>query len=156
VALDLAPLAAHPAADVSAAADSEGDAEPQELPTLTWSHVVSHAPCDTHQTFGLQATGPGILPPAACNLADSSVSNPARYSCPSPCCAHLQVNVDPRSAVASEGLSLLAHPTASQLISFGGYNGKYHQDVHIFRPGGRSIIAGILPRSIRVHSCKRS
>ena len=53
VALDLAPLAAHPAADVSAAADSEGDADPQELPTLTWSHVVSRAPCDTHQKSGL-------------------------------------------------------------------------------------------------------
>lgn len=48
------------------------------------------------------------------------------------------VNVDPRSAIASEGLSLLADPAAAQLVSFGGYNGKYHQEVHLFRPGGIS------------------
>ena len=79
------------------------------------------------------------------NSTESWVSLPAYSSCTSPRRPHLQVNVDPRSAVASEGLSLLAHPAASQLISFGGYNGKYHQDVHIFRPGGHSILAGILP-----------
>jgi len=35
----------------------------------------------------------------------------------------------------TQGLSLLAVPAAGVLVSFGGYNGKYHQDVHLFRPG---------------------
>ena len=61
------------------------------------------------------------------------------------------MNVDPRSAVASEGLSLLAHPAASQLISFGGYNGKYHQDVHIFRPGKCDHTFGALDAWMDAH-----
>lgn len=45
------------------------------------------------------------------------------------------VDVEPRSALASEGLSLLALPKAGVLVSFGGYNGKYHNSVHLFKPG---------------------
>lgn len=44
---------------------------------------------------------------------------------------------EPRSAIASEGLSLLAvqWPTAGALVAFGGYNGRYHNTVQVFRPG---------------------
>ena len=45
------------------------------------------------------------------------------------------VDVEPRSALASEGLSLLAVPEAGILVSFGGYNGKYYNSVHLFKPG---------------------
>jgi len=50
------------------------------------------------------------------------------------CWSHV-VDVEPRSALASEGLSLLAVPSAGIVVSFGGYNGKYHNSVHIFKPG---------------------
>jgi hypothetical protein len=43
---------------------------------------------------------------------------------------------EPRSAIASEGLSLTAARSAGALVAFGGYNGKYHNSVHVFRPGG--------------------
>lgn len=42
---------------------------------------------------------------------------------------------EPRSAIASEGLSLLAAPGAGVLVAFGGYNGRYHNTVQLFRPG---------------------
>lgn len=42
---------------------------------------------------------------------------------------------EPRSAIASEGLSLLAAPAAGALVAFGGYNGRYHNTVQVFRPG---------------------
>ncbi|KAK9821109.1 hypothetical protein WJX81_006949 [Elliptochloris bilobata] len=41
---------------------------------------------------------------------------------------------EPRSAIASEGLSLLAAPAAGALVAFGGYNGRYHNTVQVFRP----------------------
>lgn len=40
-----------------------------------------------------------------------------------------------RSAIASEGLSLVGVPGSAALLAFGGYNGKYHNSLHIFRPG---------------------
>ncbi|KAL4424739.1 hypothetical protein ABPG77_000082 [Micractinium sp. CCAP 211/92] len=40
------------------------------------------------------------------------------------------------SAIASEGLSLLPVPMAGCMISFGGYNGRYHNAVHVYRPEG--------------------
>jgi hypothetical protein len=43
--------------------------------------------------------------------------------------------VDARAAMASEGLSLTAVPGYGALVSFGGYNGKYHNTVHVFKPG---------------------
>lgn len=39
------------------------------------------------------------------------------------------------SAIASEGLSLLTVPMAGCMVSFGGYNGRYHNAVHVYRPG---------------------
>lgn len=45
---------------------------------------------------------------------------------------------EPRSAIASEGLSLTAVRGAGALVTFGGYNGRYHNSVHVFRPGARS------------------
>ena len=42
---------------------------------------------------------------------------------------------EPRSAIASESLSLLAAPAAGALVAFGGYNGRYHNTVQVFRPG---------------------
>lgn len=47
------------------------------------------------------------------------------------------VKLEPRSALVSEGLSLLALPKFGVLVSFGGYNGKYHNSVHLFKPGTR-------------------
>ena len=41
----------------------------------------------------------------------------------------------PRSPLACEGLSLQALPWAGVLTAFGGYNGKYHNSLHVFRPG---------------------
>lgn len=41
-----------------------------------------------------------------------------------------------RDPVASEGLSLLAAPSGGCLVAFGGYNGKYHNAVSLFRPAG--------------------
>ena len=50
---------------------------------------------------------------------------------------------EPRSAIASEGLSLLAAPAAGALVAFGGYNGRYHNTVQVFRPGAaRGAAAG--------------
>lgn len=43
-------------------------------------------------------------------------------------------NTPAEAAIASEGLSLLCVPMAGCLISFGGYNGKYHNAVHVYRP----------------------
>ena len=42
---------------------------------------------------------------------------------------------EPRSAIASEGLSLTAVRSAGALLAFGGYNGKYHNSAQVFRPG---------------------
>lgn len=39
-----------------------------------------------------------------------------------------------RSAIASEGLSLTSVRSAGALVAFGGYNGKYHNTVHVYRP----------------------
>ncbi len=43
-------------------------------------------------------------------------------------------NTPVESAIASEGLSLLPIPMAGCMISFGGYNGRYHNAVHVYRP----------------------
>eukprot|EP01023_Acetabularia_acetabulum_P009657 TRINITY_DN1435_c0_g2_i1.p1 TRINITY_DN1435_c0_g2~~TRINITY_DN1435_c0_g2_i1.p1 ORF type:complete len:572 (-),score=90.39 TRINITY_DN1435_c0_g2_i1:428-2143(-) len=43
--------------------------------------------------------------------------------------------VESPSSLASEGLSLLSHQTSNSLISFGGYNGVYHNDVSVFKVG---------------------
>lgn len=44
---------------------------------------------------------------------------------------------EPRSAIASEGLSLIAARGPGALVAYGGYNGRYHSSVHVFRPGER-------------------
>lgn len=49
-------------------------------------------------------------------------------------------NTPPESAIASEGLGLLSVPMAGCVISFGGYNGKYHNAVHVYRPEGYVLI----------------
>ena len=41
----------------------------------------------------------------------------------------------PHDSTATEGLSLLALPSSSALLAFGGYNGRYHSTVQLFRPG---------------------
>ena len=43
-------------------------------------------------------------------------------------------NTPPESAIASEGLSLTCLPMAGCVLSYGGYNGKYHSAIHVFRP----------------------
>ena len=42
---------------------------------------------------------------------------------------------EPRASIASEGLSITSLPTLGLLLAFGGYNGKYHNEVQVFRPG---------------------
>ena len=43
-------------------------------------------------------------------------------------------NTPPESAIASEGLSLTCVPMAGCVLSYGGYNGKYHSAIHVYRP----------------------
>jgi len=49
-------------------------------------------------------------------------------------------NTPSDSAIASEGLSLLSVPMAGCMVSFGGYNGKYHNAVHVYRPEGFVVV----------------
>jgi hypothetical protein len=49
-------------------------------------------------------------------------------------------NTPTDSAIASEGLSLLAVPMAGCLVAFGGYNGRYHNAVHVYRPEGYVVV----------------
>lgn len=39
--------------------------------------------------------------------------------------------------------SLLSVPMAGCMVSFGGYNGKYHNSVHVYRPEGYVIVKGM-------------
>ena len=50
---------------------------------------------------------------------------------------------EPRSAIASEGLSLTAVRSAGALLAFGGYNGKYHNSAQVFRPGENAASCSI-------------
>uniref|UniRef100_A0A061SA78 Acyl--binding domain-containing protein 4-like n=1 Tax=Tetraselmis sp. GSL018 TaxID=582737 RepID=A0A061SA78_9CHLO len=43
---------------------------------------------------------------------------------------------DKRSPIVTEGLSLTAVPEEGAIVAFGGYNGKYHNAVHVFKPAG--------------------
>lgn len=54
---------------------------------------------------------------------------------------------EPHSPLASEGLSLLGLPSLGLLLAFGGYNGKYHNAVQVFRPGESStaLVIHFLP-----------
>ena len=45
-----------------------------------------------------------------------------------------------RSPVASEGMCILPLPTQGALVAFGGYNGKYHNDVHVFKPSDVTVV----------------
>ncbi len=49
-------------------------------------------------------------------------------------------NTPADAAIASEGLSLLTVPMAGCMVSFGGYNGKYHNAVHVYRPEGFVVV----------------
>lgn len=49
-------------------------------------------------------------------------------------------NTPPEAAIASEGLSLIAVPMAGCVVSFGGYNGRYHNAVHVYRPEGYLVV----------------
>lgn len=50
-------------------------------------------------------------------------------------------NTPVESAIASEGLSLQTVPMAGCMVSFGGYNGRYHNAVHVYRPGAHLPIS---------------
>lgn len=54
-------------------------------------------------------------------------------------------NTPPESAIASEGLSLLCVPMAGCLVSFGGYNGKYHSAIHVYRPEDYVVVKAQAP-----------
>ncbi|PRW20510.1 acyl- -binding domain-containing 4 [Chlorella sorokiniana] len=54
-------------------------------------------------------------------------------------------NTPVESAIASEGLSLQTVPMAGCMVSFGGYNGRYHNAVHVYRPEGYLAASGLLP-----------
>lgn len=45
------------------------------------------------------------------------------------------VESSPSSPTALEGMSLVAAPLQGLLLAFGGYNGKYNNDVRFFLPG---------------------
>lgn len=75
-----------------------------------------------------------MLTPARCL---TSFSNTQQWT--------LVGNTPVESAIASEGLSLLPVPMAGCMISFGGYNGRYHNAVHVYRPEGYLAAAGGLP-----------
>ena len=49
-------------------------------------------------------------------------------------------NTPPEAAIASEGLSLVTVPMAGCMVSFGGYNGKYHNAIHVYRPEGFVVV----------------
>jgi hypothetical protein len=49
-------------------------------------------------------------------------------------------NTPADAAIASEGLSLLTVPMAGCMVSFGGYNGRYHNAVHVYRPEGFVVV----------------
>jgi len=49
-------------------------------------------------------------------------------------------NTPADAAISSEGLSLLTVPMAGCMVSFGGYNGKYHNAVHVYRPEGFVVV----------------
>ena len=49
-------------------------------------------------------------------------------------------NTPAESAIAAEGLSLLCIPMAGCMVSFGGYNGRYHNAVHVYRPEGFVVV----------------
>eukprot|EP00887_Chlorella_sp_A99_P000351 scaffold13.g351.t1 len=49
-------------------------------------------------------------------------------------------NTPVESAIASEGLSLLTVSMAGCLVSYGGYNGRYHNTVHVYRPEGYVVV----------------
>ncbi|KDD71290.1 hypothetical protein H632_c5368p0, partial [Helicosporidium sp. ATCC 50920] len=46
------------------------------------------------------------------------------------------------SAIAAEGLSLQCVPMAGCLVAFGGYNGRYHNALHVYRPEGFVVVKG--------------
>ena len=52
---------------------------------------------------------------------------------------------EPRSAIASEGLSLVAARGPGALVAYGGYNGRYHSSVNVFRPGACKLV-GLMRR----------
>lgn len=49
-------------------------------------------------------------------------------------------NTPAEAAIASEGLSLVTVPMAGCMVSFGGYNGKYHNAIHVYRPEGFIVV----------------
>lgn len=57
-------------------------------------------------------------------------------------------NTPVESAIASEGLSLLPVPMAGCMISFGGYNGRYHNAVHVYRPEGWGVQHALAPQQV--------
>jgi hypothetical protein len=46
----------------------------------------------------------------------------------------------PDSAVAAEGLSLVPVPMAGCIAAFGGYTGRFHNAVHVYRPEGYQVV----------------
>lgn len=46
------------------------------------------------------------------------------------------------SSTSSEGLTLSSLPSLGLILAFGGYNGKYHSAVQIYRPGQLFRMAG--------------
>lgn len=50
----------------------------------------------------------------------------------------LAEQVDKSSPIACEGMGVVPVTTAALLLAFGGYNGKYHNSVHLYQPDGVS------------------
>mmetsp|Transcript_3402 Transcript_3402/g.8632 ORF Transcript_3402/g.8632 Transcript_3402/m.8632 type:complete len:629 (+) Transcript_3402:121-2007(+) len=59
---------------------------------------------------------------------------------------------DKRSPICSEGLSLQAVPSHGALVAFGGYNGKYHNAVHVHK----TDVVAVVPQSTPKHPMSKT
>ena len=92
----------------------------------------ANQPCRAHSAWSLMlgllhcTQGAGAAQSPAAEAANGAADNAGAADGPTPPpvleWSHI-VDVEPRSAIASEGLSLLAAPSAGVLVSFGGDNG---------------------------------
>lgn len=68
--------------------------------------------------------GGACLDTLALTLTDPAVAAPTWATC---------TTTEPRTALAAEGLSVLAVPASKCLVAFGGYDGGYHNSTHVLR-----------------------
>ena len=63
-------------------------------------------------------------------------------------------NVGTHSPIACEGMGVVVAPTAALLLTFGGYNGKYHNTLHLYQPAAAvpeaDVAAGRVPAGAKM------